>query len=92
MTDKKRLMSRRSFLGWGLIPPAAAVASAAAKRLDPEGEPIEEGAPLIVVNAPNTVLQNLNLTSHTPRRVALELTKKGVPGSRVVGNNIRMEP
>lgn len=57
-------MSRRQMLG-GLF--GAAVAPVV-KRLDKEGEPVPDTAPLIAINAPGVHLSNFTIEGGTSRR------------------------
>lgn len=65
-------ISRRRALAY-LAMPIAGFGAKLADKVDPEGAVVEEGAPLLVVNAPNTVINNVSLTSGVPRRSAIQV-------------------
>jgi hypothetical protein len=63
------ITSRKGFLRAALGMGAGAMAA----RMDPEGEPLPDTAPLIVVNAPGAVLSNLMINAGDSRRTAIQL-------------------
>lgn len=65
-------ISRLSFLKHSWFVPAAVYG---AKRLDPAGEPIPDGAPVIVVNAPHTTLSHLSINTDKGRPYAVKFNE-----------------
>lgn len=66
-------MDRGRFLRRMMVPTVGVAAGAAAKALDPDGEPIPDTAPLIQVNAPGATLSNLRIDASGSRRTAVQL-------------------
>lgn len=63
-------MNRASFLLKGLLP-AAVAAGAVAARVDPDGEPLPESAPLIVLKGNGTSINNVHIDATKDRRTAI---------------------